>query len=147
MRLTNVDAVVFGSPTAGVTYSERPAAYAVIINGEGMVASVESERGYFLPGGGSLPGEAPEVTALREVREEVGRGARILGRLGEAIQYFVAEEKAFKMYAVFFTAEFTAEPPGQGEHELHWLPVREVDGEFFHQSHEWAVRQACEPPH
>jgi len=146
MRLTKFDAVVFGSPTPGVSYSERPAAYAVITNGEGMVATVKSERGYFLPGGGSLPGEAPEVTALREVLEEVGRGARILARLGEAIQYFPAEGKAFKMHAVFFRAEFTAEPSGQGEHELLWLPAREIDGVFFHQSHEWAVRQAFQPP-
>src|SRR5437868_11385928 len=126
MRLTKFDAVVFGSPTPGLSYSERPAAYAVITNGEGMVATVKSERGYFLPGGGSLPGEAPEATALREVLEEVGRGARIIGRLGEAVQYFPAEGKAFKMHAVFFRAEFTGEPSGQGEHVLLWLPITEV---------------------
>jgi 8-oxo-dGTP diphosphatase len=49
----------------------------VIINSKGMVAVVKSPKGYFLPGGGSLPGETPEDTVLREVREEVGRGARI----------------------------------------------------------------------
>src|SRR5437763_2074799 len=123
MRQTKFDAVVFGSPTPGVSYSERPAAYAVITNGEGMVATAKSECGYFLPGGGSLPGEAPEVTALREVREEVGRGARILGRLGEAVQYFPADGKQFKMHAVFFAAELTDEPSGNAEHEVHWLPI------------------------
>src|SRR5438128_11251398 len=99
MRLAKFDAVVFGSPTPGVSYSERPAAYAVITNGEGMVATVKSERGYFLPGGGSLPGEAPEVTALREVRDAVARAARILARPRDATQHLPAAANALKTHA------------------------------------------------
>src|SRR3954447_135668 len=106
------DLVVFGSPTPGVSCTDRLAAYAVITNGESMVAVVNSKKGHFLPGGGSLPGEAPEDTVQREVREELGRGARLLGKLGEAVQYFPADGKQFKMHAVFFTAEFTDEPSG-----------------------------------
>jgi 8-oxo-dGTP diphosphatase len=133
--------VVFGSPTPGISYTERPAAYVVVTNNEGMVAVIHGKHGYFLPGGGSLPGEEPEVTLLREVREELARGIRILGRLGEAIQYFSAQAQHFKMHAVFFAAEFTDEPSGYGEHELHWLHMAEADGEFFHESHVWAIRQ------
>jgi 8-oxo-dGTP diphosphatase len=136
------DAVVFGSPVPGVSYTERAAVYAVVGNGQGMIAAVKSPKGYFLPGGGSLPGEAPEDTVRREVREEVGRVAQILSRLGDAIQYFTAEGKEFKMRAAFFVAEFTEEPPSQGEHELHWLSIAEIHGAFFHPCHESAIHQA-----
>jgi 8-oxo-dGTP diphosphatase len=135
------DTVVFGSPTPGLSYTERPAAYVVVMNSVGMVAVVHGKRGYFLPGGGSLPNEAPEETVLREVREELARGIRILRRLGEAVQYFSAEAQHFKMHAVFFAAEFTDEPSGCGEHELHWLQMAQAEGEFFHESHVWAIRQ------
>jgi 8-oxo-dGTP pyrophosphatase MutT (NUDIX family) len=138
------DPVVFGSPTPGFSNVDRPAAYAVIINGEGVVAVVKSPKGYFLPGGGSLPGETPEETVLREVREEVGRSARIVGRLGDAIQYYTAEGIEFKMHAIFFLAEFIDEPLGHGEHELHWLSIAEIDGAFFHECHEWVIDQAID---
>jgi 8-oxo-dGTP pyrophosphatase MutT (NUDIX family) len=133
--------VTFGSPAPGVTYVHRPAAYAVITTGEGRVAVVKGKCGYFLPGGGSLPGEAPEATVRREVGEELGRSIRIVGGLGEAIEYFSTAEQHFKMEAVFFAAEFADEPSGQGEHELHWLDLSSAEAAFFHQSHAWAIRQ------
>jgi len=145
MQSPQADPVVFGSPTTGLSYTDRIAAYAVIVNREGMVAAVKSRKGYFLPGGGSLPGEVPEETVLREVREELGRSAQILGSLGKAIQYFSAEGKAFKMHTIFFSVDLADDPSDNGEHELYWLPIAEVDGAFFHRSHEWAIHRALEP--
>jgi len=63
----------FGVPLPGITYKPRPAAYALIFSREAAIATVEGKGGYFLPGGGSLPGEAPEETIQREVREELAR--------------------------------------------------------------------------
>jgi 8-oxo-dGTP pyrophosphatase MutT (NUDIX family) len=133
--------MTFGSPTPGIMYAQRPAAYAVMTTREGWVAVVNGKRDYFLPGGGSLPGETPEATFAREVLEEVGRSIRLVGRLGEAIEYFSTAEQHFEMQAVFFAAEFTDEPSGRGEHELHWLDPFQAEEAFFHQSHAWAIRQ------
>ena len=137
------EALIFGSPEPDVQYTERRAAYVVIIN-DGMVAAVESAQKYFLPGGGSLPGEAPEDTIAREVREELARGVRLARKIGEATQYFYsgADERHYVMRATFFAGAFTDEARGGArEHELQWLPVAEAERACFHACHAWAVRQ------
>lgn len=141
--MTNVS--IFGAPEPQVRYTERRAAYVVIVSADGKVAMVAGRQKHFLPGGGSLPDEAPEATVEREVYEELARGVRLTRRLGEATQYFYSatDNRHYKMHATFFAGEFTAEPGGgTGEHELVWLPVTEVDQACFHACHAWAVRQA-----
>jgi 8-oxo-dGTP pyrophosphatase MutT (NUDIX family) len=76
---------IFGSPVGGVTYEKRIAAYAVIRNPAGAVAAVQTPAGYWLPGGGTRPGETPEETVVREVREEFGHALRLIGTIGEAV--------------------------------------------------------------
>src|SRR5690348_10349000 len=101
----------FGTPEPGISYRERRAAYAVIVR-EGRVATVQNRGRHFLPGGGSLPNEAPEQTVVREVREELARSVRLIRKIGEATQYFYADadDCHYHMPAVFFAAEFTDEP-------------------------------------
>jgi 8-oxo-dGTP pyrophosphatase MutT (NUDIX family) len=135
---------VFGLPQRNGFYTDRRAAYVVVIH-DGMVAMVRPQEKCFLPGGGSLPGEAPEDTVVREVREEVRRGVRLIRRIGEAVQYFYSstDDQHYRMTAVFFAGEFMDDPcGGRGEHELEWLPVTETEEACFHACHAWAVRQA-----
>lgn len=136
------NALTFGSPEPGVAYTERRAAYAVIATYEGTVAAVKGRDKWFLPGGGSRPGEGPEDTVVREVREELAKDVRLVGKIGEATQYFYAatDGRHYKMRAVFFMAELMGETSGLAEHELSWLPVADVERAFFHQSHAWAAR-------
>ena len=141
------EAKTFGARRHGVAYTERPAAYAVIAGEDGTVAAVRGPAGMIgLPGGGSWPGETPEETLVREVREELARGVRLVHLIGEATQFFYAadEDRHYKMQAVFFLAEFPDEPDGQGEHELFWLPLAEAAGAFFHESHAWAAHQGLD---
>jgi 8-oxo-dGTP pyrophosphatase MutT (NUDIX family) len=133
---------VFGSPDPAIEYRPRQAAYALIKDPKGRVAAVKGHSRYFLPGGGSLPGETPEGTVHREVREELGRDVRIARRIGEAVQYFFAEGQHYRMRAVFFAAEFISEAAGAREHELHWLEPKELERAFFHQSHAWAASRS-----
>jgi 8-oxo-dGTP diphosphatase len=136
--------LIFGSPAPGVQYTERRAAY-VVVTKDGKVAMVREEEKYFLPGGGSLTGEAPEETVAREVYEELTRRVRLIHKIGEAIQYFhsTADDRHYQMLATFFAGEFIDEPSSDtGEHELHWLPVRESEPCCFHACHAWAVSQA-----
>ena len=141
MSADAIPAKVFGAIIEGATYGPRPAAYAVIKTTDGAVAVVKTRRGCFLPGGGSLPGETPEETVRREVREELARDVRLIREIARAVQYFRADDQHYRMEAVFFAAEFIGEPTGAGEHELHWLNVSETAHAFFHQCHAWAVNQ------
>jgi 8-oxo-dGTP diphosphatase len=133
----------FGSPAGGVTYEKRLAAYAVIRNHTGAVAAVQTPAGYWLPGGGILPGETPEETVVREVREELGHALRLIGKIGEAVQYFfaVADGRYYAMQAVFFRAELAEVSLGPGEYEVCWLETSHLTPLFFHACHNWAVQQ------
>ncbi|HEY0545546.1 MAG TPA: NUDIX domain-containing protein [Pyrinomonadaceae bacterium] len=138
-----VDEARFGKILAGINYQPRPAAYAVITNGDRRVAAVRGKRGFFLPGGGSLPGEQPEETIRREVLEELARTVRLLRKIGEATQYFSAGEEHYRMRAVFYAAEFTGEHESEAEYTLAWLSLPEIEERFFHECHVWAVHLAC----
>jgi 8-oxo-dGTP pyrophosphatase MutT (NUDIX family) len=138
---------MFGAPLEGITYTDRPAAYAVVYGENGTVAAVRAMSGMIaLPGGGCLPGEAADETLVREVREELARSIQIICRIGEATQFFYAAQENchYKAMAVFFLADFPDQPSGQGEHELFWLPLADAERAFFHASHAWAVRQGLE---
>jgi len=105
-----------------VTCHPRLAAYVVVRDRTGRVAAVRSAgvgpARFWLPGGESHPGEPPELTVAREVREEVGHVIRLAGRIGDAVQIFHAatEQRWYEMKAAFFR--------------------------FFHACHAWAVSQA-----
>ncbi len=138
--------IVFGAKKPGVSYAERRATYAVIMN-DGRVATVESQQKHFLPGGGSLAGEASEDTIVREVGEELARSVRLIRKLDEVVQYFysAADDRHYEMRATFFIAEFTNELRDdgnrKGENELCWLSRAEAERAFFHECHAWAIRQ------
>lgn len=136
--------IVFGLFEPGIQYYERRAAY-VVINVGGKVAMVGSGRKHFLPGGGSLPFESPELTVVREVTEELARDLTLLRTLGEAVQYFYSDSDQchYKMQAAFFAGEFTSEPKVEvGEQQLVWLPVSQIHHKCFHECHAWAVMEA-----
>jgi 8-oxo-dGTP pyrophosphatase MutT (NUDIX family) len=85
--------VMFGKQLEGVAYTERPAAYVVVAGENSAVAAVRGPKGMIgLPGGGSLPGETPEETVVREVREELARSVRLVSKIGEATQFFYAAD-------------------------------------------------------
>lgn len=143
--MMQADPPVFGAAPEGVACRPRAAAYALIRDTEGRVAAVRAtvggRAGYWLPGGGGEPGESPEETVLREIREELGRDARLLGRAHEAIQYFHSAGDAcwYRMHAVFFAAELVGEPIGPAEHELCWIDPAREESNFLHACHAWAA--------
>ena len=142
MSIEPGDKLRFGNARAGIVYLDRPAAYAVITDGDGRVAAVLGTRGYFLPGGGSLPDEPPEETIRREAVEELARTVRLLLKIGEVVQYFSAGEEHYRMRAVFYAAEFTGAHESKAEYDLAWLTLKEAEESFFHKCHVWAVRQS-----
>lgn len=113
-----------------MAYTERRAAYGVILGENDLVAVVKGPSGhYWLPGGGSSAGESAEETLIREVGEELACGVRLIDRIGEATQFFYAadEHRHYWMLAVFFQAEFTEVLNQEGLHSrrIANLPSRE----------------------
>lgn len=146
------DVPEFGERIPDTVYHARPGAYAVIFDREGRVAVIHTPQGTGLPGGGSDPGETPEETLHREVREECGRAVGGLRRLGETIQYvFVPEEQRhFRKHGVFFAAALghrLPEPPEEA-HTLLWLSPSEAIARLSTESHAWVVERlaAALPP-
>lgn len=136
------DPVIFGAREPDIRYIERPAAYVVIKNGP-TVAVVMPKGKAFLPGGGSLAGESPEATVIREMQEELGRDVRLTAQIGEAVQYFYSADDRlhYKMLATFFAGDFEGDPGSIGENELHWLTLESAEDACFHACHAWAIRQ------
>lgn len=136
----------FGPFDSNLQYRERCAAYVVILAEDGTVAAVQGREQFFLPGGGAELSETADGTIHRELQEELACRVRLLARIGQATQYFYArrEDWHFRMEAEFYLAEFASEPTGAGEHELHWIPVADIETAFYHQCQVWAIQQAVQ---
>lgn len=136
---------MFGDKLAGQIYIDRPGAYAVIRDTQKCIATLRRGTAFFLPGGGSEPGETPEATLHREIMEECGRAIQLGPELGTAIEYIYARNEGvyYQIRSTFFEAMFMdgqAEPM-EDNHGLVWLTVSEAIQQLHRQSQAWAVRQ------
>ncbi|MCU0485696.1 MAG: NUDIX hydrolase [Anaerolineales bacterium] len=80
-----------------------------------------------LPAGTLEPGEAPEVCAAREIREEIGMRAGTLRKLGE---FYLAPGYSTEYMHVFLATSLTPDPlPGDQDEFLSIvpLPLTELD--------------------
>lgn len=104
------EAPTFGVRRADLVYRPRPSVYAVALDRDGRAALV-LEDDWYLPGGGIEAGESELEALHREVREECACEARVLARLGCAIEFVVAPSgAAIEVRATFFTAELVGAP-------------------------------------
>jgi 8-oxo-dGTP pyrophosphatase MutT (NUDIX family) len=131
---------MFGIADRRARYSEREAAYAVILDADRRVAAVRARCGLFLPGGSIEAGESPEEALLRESLEECGRPLEILRPIGQAIQYGCDDDGPLRARHRFFEARFQDAAAGPAEYPFSWLHIDEASGWFRHESHVWAVR-------
>ena len=129
---------------AHVRYVPRPGAYAVILNQQGDLLTIETATGTFLPGGGQDPGETLLETLLREVDEE-------LGVVIEPIQYLLAADDCryspiykqhFHIQAHYFlgTIDEQAELiPEQGA-KTKWHPLKDAASVLTRGNDRWLMR-------
>jgi 8-oxo-dGTP diphosphatase len=133
----------FGAREAGVVYTVRPSAYALVADGAGRLAVVRTPLGVFLPGGGMDPGETPAATVVREVEEECGLVVRVGGWAAAAVHlvWSPQERTHFEKRSTFLDAvvERPGAPAVELDHELAWLAPAEAAAAMAHESHAWAV--------
>ena len=77
---------------------------------------------WVLPKGHLEPGEAPEETAARELREEAGVDAEVVAHVGDAD--FVAPRGAGR--ARFYLMRHRGDVPAGEERAIAWLPYDEA---------------------
>lgn len=133
----------FGTREAGVAYRTRPSVYAVGFDQLGRVAVVKEPRGYSLPGGGIESGEDAGAALARECAEECGLSVRILGHIGDAVQFLHAPgEGHFRIIGSFFHCAFAEGPTlsTEPDHELLWLPQDEAARLMRRPFEVWAIR-------
>lgn len=111
----------------GVVYRQRDRVTEVAL------ISVGERRRWQLPKGTVDPGETPEKTALREVREEAGVEAELLDPLDRVEYWYYANEAEgrvrFHKLVHFYLMAYRAGDVRDHDHEVQearWVPIEEA---------------------
>jgi 8-oxo-dGTP diphosphatase len=123
----------YGEPVrAGQRYIRRPGVYAILLDGDHILATHQAEPvpEFQLPGGGIDKGEQPIAALHREVFEETGWKIAVTQRLGAfrrftyMPEYDMWAEKLCSVYLAFPVRRLG--PPSEAGHSAVWLPVEEA---------------------
>lgn len=123
----------YGEPLkAGVRYKRRPGVYAILLRGDSILATHQSEPvpEFQLPGGGIDRGEHPIAALHREVREETGWKIAIERRIGAFRRFTYMPE--YDMWAEKVCTVYLAKPvlrlgpPSEAGHSAVWMPVTDA---------------------
>ncbi len=90
-----------------------------------LVRSLEGNYGF--PKGHREPGESPEETALREIREEVGLRVKLLTGFHMQDEYPIRKKPGTRKRVDFFLAEYADQPILAQESELSSAGLHSLD--------------------
>lgn len=116
----------------GQRYTRRPGVYAVIAEGDALLAThqIEPVPEFQLPGGGMDAGESPLSALHREVFEETGWRIRPVRRLGAYRRFTYMPEYdlwAEKVCQIWLAHPVRAYgPPSEPGHSAIWMPMVEA---------------------
>lgn len=123
----------YGEPVkAGVRYKRRPGVYTVLLRGDSILATHQSQPipEFQLPGGGIDRGEHPITALHREVREETGWKIAIERRIGAFRRFTYMPE--YDMWAEKICTVYLAKPvlrlgpPSEPGHTAVWISVTDA---------------------
>ena len=80
--------------------------------------AADGRRVLALPKGHVDPGETPDVTARREVREEAGVESTVREELGEVRYFYMREGRRIAKVGTFFPLDFAAGSVDDHDHEV-----------------------------
>lgn len=131
-----------------MNYRRVPSVYAVILDSTRQkVLTVQTKRGYFLPGGGMKAQETRKDSFHREILEELGYEVRVIRFIGEAERYYYAakQDEYLINEGYFYLAELGKwkQKPVEMDHWSCWLLIQEAFRKLIHEHHAWAVKQVC----
>lgn len=120
------------APETGRRYTRRPGVYAILLEGDHILATHQAEPvpEFQLPGGGIDKGEHPIPALHREVFEETGWKIEVRRRLGAFRRFTYMPEYdlwAEKVCTVYLARPvMRLGPPSEAGHTAIWLPVAEA---------------------
>ncbi len=131
-------------PPRDCPVTERPGAYAVLVDTQARVAVVTmGGRGGWLPGGGLEGAETPLQALHRELLEETGFTVEMQRKLGVLGQFMLHRGRWWnKMCHVWLCSPVRAAQPLEPGHEVHWLHPPRARGMLVHEAHRMAVVEA-----
>ncbi|MGN6188484.1 MAG: NUDIX hydrolase [Conexibacter sp.] len=107
----------------------------VVVRGDEAIVIVPTRRGaqgqkvLALPKGHVDPGETPDQTALREVREETGVDAALVEKLGEVRYFYQRGGRRIFKRVTFYRFEYLGGSLDDHDDEVEvarWMPLREA---------------------
>ena len=128
--------------------TERETSYGgVAVRGEDVVVIVPRGRRRVLglPKGGPHPGETPEQTAAREVREETGITVTVRERLGQVDYSYRRGGRRIDKTVHFYLCLFEAGSTADHDHEVddaRWMPLEEARRRLSYPGERRMIEQA-----
>lgn len=124
-------------------YTDREGAYLIPVK-DGKLGVVQTEKGYFLLGGGLNKNESKEDCIRRECLEEIGCEAFVKKELCSAESYLEHPEIGhFHPVQTYFVGELSekVQRPTEPNHILVWLDLKKACGALYPQMQNWAVSE------
>lgn len=136
---------IFGEKE-NIEYYTRKGAYLIAVN-DGKIAVVKTEKGLFLPGGGTEENETDEETIKRECLEEIGYNCEIEKLICTAEAYQKHPSIGpFHPVQKYYIGKLTdcVEIKTQEDHHLIWYDYEQLKGKLFATMQNWAVDRSIE---